>query len=206
MNNVSLQRFARFKVLECNGWRPLSTDEIIKGMKLGTPILSFILCVCFSCKVSAQSLAGKVFDVVNEMPLANASVTLLDQSGKRMDLQKTDTAGTFTFKAVPTGKYSIRLVPLGRRDTLFKNIKSGDTLLNLNYYIYCQYDKSRKDKSCPICRKIDQVILVYYGLPVFDPQNPDKVKVPSLGEVHFAGCEMTGCDAHWYCKRDKESF
>jgi hypothetical protein len=74
----------------------------------------------------------------------------------------------------------------------------------LTYPELCIFNQSFKDKPCPKCKSRDMVIPISYGLQIPDFAQPVPVK-PTY-ESYGGGCEPTGCDPTWYCKRDNEKF
>lgn len=79
---------------------------------------------------------------------------------------------------------------------------------NLLKEIECQY--SRADSICPICLKIDKVIPIEYGYLVITEEEHKKRNNKNQNEdlrtFKSGGCEISGCDPFWYCKRDSISF
>lgn len=79
---------------------------------------------------------------------------------------------------------------------------------NLLKEIECQYSKD--DSICPICLKIDKVIPIEYGYLVITEEEHkkmyDKNQNEDLRTFKSGGCEISGCDPFWYCKRDSISF
>ena len=161
----------------------------------------------FTCAAGvAQTINGAIFDGRMKKDVPFATVELLDASMKRKSITPTAMDGHFSFKTIAPGDYSIRISSVGYRDTLFRNITiTSDTTLKLDISRYCQYDASKKNKTCPKCRKKDQVIPIVYGLPVsLDGKHPMDEHEKT---VYWAGCEIiTDCKPNWYCKRDKTEF
>ncbi len=67
--------------------------------------------------------------------------------------------------------------------------------------IDCIYDEHENDKRCPKCNKKNDVIPISYGLLIGGIPTKHGKEV-----FHDGGCEITGCDPHWYCRRDNYSF
>ena len=93
-----------------------------------------------------------------------------------------------------------------------KNIRVNSdsvTDLKVSFVSNCQY--SRSDSICPVCKKIDKVIPIVYGLIVFEnDENDTTANSSSIIEeeqsFRMGGCNVTGCDPFWYCRRDSISF
>ncbi|MFA7326246.1 MAG: hypothetical protein WC121_06245 [Candidatus Kapaibacterium sp.] len=111
-----------------------------------------------------------------------------------------------------TGTHQANEVELS--DTL-KNSTLEDIRIDSNFFrrnllkeIECQYNKA--DSICPVCSKIDKVIPIEYGYLVitkeeYEKRN-DKNQKEDLRTFKSGGCEISGCDPFWYCKRDSISF
>jgi len=154
---------------------------------------------------SGQTLKGKIVDGKNNRPISWATLILHSKGGNRQ-VNIADLGGKFSFSRIDTSNdLEITFSAIGFRDTTFRSIAiKGDTTITLVYLHYCQYDASIKNKRCPTCKRKDNVIPILYGLPIAI-NNKDPAKDDGKKYI-LAGCEITGCDPHWYCKRDKTSF
>jgi hypothetical protein len=148
--------------------------------------------------VSGQKgrIEGQVYDRREKKGLAYAIVLLVDTKITAI----TDINGNFIIDNVPIGTYSLTASFIGYGDTTLTNVQViSDTTIVLKFVlpIFCAYDKSRDDKTCPICGRKDKVVPIVYGLPIGKMNNKKK---------YYAGCTVTPCDQHWYCRRDKYKF
>lgn len=112
----------------------------------------------------------------------------------------------FSFYDLKAGNFKIRTEPkpAGTNRIIIDFLKPNDTInIKLPYSLTCKYDKSKKDKTCPVCKKEDQVIPISYGLIV---EITKKGEVKKEKEYKSGGCVTTGCDPNWYCKRDEIDF
>lgn len=66
----------------------------------------------------------------------------------------------------------------------------------------CKYDLHKTDKFCDKCKTKKYVIPIQYGLLV-NLRNPPKGKKK---EFYSGGCEVSDCQANWYCKKCKTEF
>ena len=143
-------------------------------------------------------IKGNIYDNIENEGLAFANVFLIDYNlGASSNIN-----GDFLIDSIPVGTYDLKITYLGYRDTTLTSIKvTQDTIIDLkiNYPPTCKYDK--KNKSCPVCQMKDKVIPIAYGLP-----SAGLLKDAKKGKVRIGGCLITGCDPHWYCKRDKIEF
>ena len=103
---------------------------------------------------------------------------------------------------------------------LFSSIKCSDSLTKKWYYSFgrismpksgnadttvlfppdCPRSKYTAGKICPICKKMDKVIPIHYGLPSFD--TPGTLGV----DYEVASCLHDVCAPDWHCKRDNKDF
>lgn len=141
-------------------------------------------------------IRGNVFDRRENKGLELARIWLLETK----IISATDKNGDFKICNISPGTYNLRVGFIGYGDTIISNIKiTSDTIINFKIVLppICQYDKSFKNNTCPICHKKDSVVKIIYGLPI-GPINENK--------YFYAGCIITDCDPNWYCKRDKNKF
>jgi hypothetical protein len=83
-------------------------------------------------------------------------------------------------------------------------LKPNDTVdLKIPYSLSCKYDVSKENKTCPVCKKEDQVLPVSYGL-IFEITKQGEEKKDK--KYKSGGCVTTGCDPNWFCKRDEIKF
>jgi len=140
-------------------------------------------------------LQGILIDSSRKKQTANI---LLSLSG--MDtIVFANSAGRFAFNRIPAGKHVLKISCPGSQDYQQQvTILAGQTTtLHINYPPPCAYNSHRKDARCPVCHRKDQVQKIVYGLPM---GAMDTIR------YRYAGCEITGCDPNWYCRRDKLSF
>ena len=141
-------------------------------------------------------IEGQVYDRIEKQGIPFANVWLVDTKIRTA----TDFDGKFTIDSIPPGTYDLQASEMSYGDTTLTNIKiSIDTSITVKLVFPppCEYDKSKKNRICPICGKTDNVVLIAYGLPMgpLDTTN-----------YYYAGCQITYCDPKWYCKRDKHKF
>jgi hypothetical protein len=129
-----------------------------------------------------------------------------------------DDSLNFVFNSLPKGKFKLTLDPKssGRHIVYSGKIRNGKTLnLSIPYSISCKYDRSKNDKTCPVCSKQDKVIPISYGLisdVYFVDKNGNIVEEngkPSERKkknYYAGGCITSDCDPNWYCERDKTQF
>lgn len=159
--------------------------------------------------VSAQTGSFKCTVTFDYLPEDNVSVRLdsekssifLWQGEKALEL-------IFSSDSVPADTFWVNISDLYCLDTVLRDvvIKPGEkTELTVHIPSTCEYDKSKNDKTCPVCGKKDEVIPVEYGLMVYKNERA-RLKFEKNPTFYAAGCEITCCDPNWYCKRDKKLF
>lgn len=112
----------------------------------------------------------------------------------------------FSFNNVASDTILIRTEPksITRNRIITGFLKPNETVeIEIPYSLSCKYDKSKKNKLCPVCERKDEVIPIRYGLIV---NNSKKDKGENTKEYKEGGCVITGCDPNWYCKRDEIEF
>ncbi|PKL78364.1 MAG: hypothetical protein CVV25_11930 [Ignavibacteriae bacterium HGW-Ignavibacteriae-4] len=173
--------------------------------KLVIPVL--LLLIISIQELSTGTIKGKVFDVNTESPVVGASIRT-KYSTKSV---YTDSSGNFEIQNIDSGLNYLNISFNWYDDSTLKDIHVSDdkiTDLIINYDSYCQYSKA--DSLCPVCKKIDKVIPIEYGYLVitkeeYEKRN-DKNQKEDLRTFKSGGCEISGCDPFWYCKRDSISF
>ena len=161
----------------------------------------FILIIIFSLVFSSirsqtGSIKGHIYNRKQKEGLAFANVWLEGTDKSAI----TDLDGDFKIDSIIEGTYNVHISYVGIADTTLSTIKitSGNVVsLKLEFPPPCKYDRSEKNKKCPICGKMDKVVPIVYGLPIgkLDEKN-----------FYYAGCEITMCDPNWFCKRNNYKF
>ncbi len=166
--------------------------------------LLFILFLLPGFYTFGQIVQGRIVDGKKDKSISFGLITLSGFDKKKL-VELSDVNGLFRFPCVEPGDYLITFSSIGYADTTFNKITvKTDTAILLIYSNYCQYDLSLKNKKCPACHKKNTVIPIIYGLPYSkDGRDPTK---GNGRKFILAGCEISYCDPHWYCKRDKISF
>ena len=112
----------------------------------------------------------------------------------------------FSFRNLESDSIRIRTEPHSylRNRIIIGFLKPNDSIeLKIPYSLSCKYDKSKENKTCPVCKKEDKVIPISYGLIAEIRKKGEEKKEK---EYKSGGCVTTGCDPNWYCKRDKIEF
>ena len=134
-------------------------------------------------------------DTKQKIPIASAIVKL-NPSGKTV---MADINGNFRADSLLTGKYIVEIISTGYpvKSFIVDIAKDSTSIINAELSVYCKYDASKNDMTCPVCHRRNKVIPIVYGLPVGEMDTAN---------YRYAGCETTYCDPNWYCKRDKLEF
>ncbi len=127
---------------------------------------------------------------------------------------KTDSLGQFKFINLSRSIYNVcASIKVPFRDSFyairqdyFENLKIRP---GVNYYkifrlqVTCPFDKTKNQSFCPVCKKSDKLLPVYFGLPLFDSTG----ETGRPKEYHDLGCIVdTECMPTKYCKRCKKEF
>jgi len=158
-------------------------------------LLLFSCLVAFSSKAQSGILEGLVFDTLYNRPIKFGSAYIRDLN-RGMYI---DSLGKFKIK-LPVGKHRLEVTRIGipQINLEVSIFQDSTTYIKIGFTDSCLFSNSSKsNKKCPKCHKSNKVIPILYGLPLgeMDTEN-----------FYYAGCEITGCDSYWYCKRDKLRF
>ena len=164
-------------------------------------VLLFYLCYGLSVAQTGKLTGHLVVDKNEKKRIAGHTSIFLGIGSSKIAFPDKDL--NFSFDSLFSGITLLRIIGAIQMDTLIKNIliQDGKTT-HLEITLRCKYDKNKKDRTCPKCRKKDQSIPIAYGLLV-DTGKKSKQKEK---EFFTGGCVISGCDPNWYCKRDKIKF
>ncbi len=195
---------------------------------------SFLILFFFNTFLSlGQSISGKLTDKETNKSLPNGIIYLLRPENtedtvnvyywevkkfKILKSTKSDLIGNYSFLSVLEGEYTIiaefkmplieKIEYLGVVQEIDSNVKIRENQSyhkNFKLPVTCRFEKTKKLKYCPICKRTDKVLPIEFGLvyPDFDSLGNLKPKP----EVYNAGCIMDlYCNPTKYCKRCKLEF
>jgi hypothetical protein len=135
---------------------------------------------------------------------------VLEQNGIKQITSVNDEL-EFSFKIIGFEKIKITMIPQGvgmisSTSYSFKNteLRHNDSIsIKIPYSLTCKYDKSKDNKTCPTCKKEDEVIPIAYGLIAEITKKGEEKKEK---KYKSGGCVTSDCDPNWYCKRDNLEF
>jgi hypothetical protein len=163
-----------------------------------TRFLLVLLVVTLFNTIKAQTIYGKVIGRKGE-PIPFANVVAEDTLNHIMQgLAQTDVYGFYKISPINSGYYFILSYDVSYpiKKSMIKI--TGDTIININMAVPCEYDKSIDNNFCTICRSNRDVIPIVYGL---------LITTNGMDTTFYAGgCIVSYCHPHWYCKRDKIKF
>ena len=112
----------------------------------------------------------------------------------------------FKFENLRSGKYyvsfSVRNYPINR--SYIFNLKEGEKInQDIELKPICAFQNSKEKTNCPVCKKIDKVIPISYGLSVSIVPKGKKENTNRKNKVHEGGCVVSDCQPNWYCERDE---
>ncbi|WP_417871301.1 hypothetical protein [Winogradskyella sp.] len=159
------------------------------------------------CNAQNGVINGKIIAEIPEEKelIAENTKVILEING----VQKTtvvDKNLNFYFRNLESDSIQISTEPHSymRELIIIGFLKPNDTIdVKIPYSLSCKYDKSIDNKTCPICKKDDEVIPISYGLTL---EIEKKEKTKKQKEYKSGGCVTTGCDPNWYCRRDEIDF
>lgn len=165
-------------------------------------MMLLFLAMLGAAQVSAQTISGRISDRDNGQPLSGVLVKLMNSVMLVIDSITTDTSGGFKLVVGGHNKYALLFSHEGYDGNLFSNISiANDTSMDFRWKRKCPYITTTYTPECPLCHRKDQVIPIIYGLVKLKHGG----KKDGLGEKFLlGGCEVSDCDPHWFCKRDKQ--
>ena len=160
--------------------------------------LQILLFFLIFSNFNSQSLNGIVRDSLNRsQQYFNMKLKNIDNGNEYFSHANFD--GKYEFKNIKNGKYILSFTDNYYLNNQFNIEINGKT--NIDFYVtkYCVYNEN-KNGICPNCKSKQDVIPVFYGLTTskFEKKNRKK--------YHFKGCEISGCDPKWFCKKDRLEF
>jgi hypothetical protein len=179
----------------------LCNTPVTASLVLMKHIVVFILLsFCFAGGLHSQIISGRLISsTTKEQGLFTQVIIKQKGVNAKTHIISPDASGLFTIRLTPPF-YNLRVADMRGCDTTITSIKvpdSGTIHLDIPFPPFCRYDASKKNNTCPVCKKKRHVIPVLYGLPVGEMD---------WDNYYYAGCEVTCCDPHWYCKKDKITF
>jgi len=170
-------------------------------MKRQYLVFIFRILTAFITTVSYAQTAKITGSVTNrDATTENAQWTIfIKQSGTVIKVTANDTKGHFMFTGIATGYYSLIFESIGYRTIIIENLQiTHDTTINIKYpdscaVTYTTYLKKGKP-VCPVGNHTKSIIPIVYGFPLAKTMRKAK-----KGLVRLGGCELMGCDPHYYC-------
>jgi hypothetical protein len=161
--------------------------------------LAFI-CIMVTLQSFAQTgtIEGRVIYKVDSSALPGAVILV---SGTGMGAVAGQD-GLFTINDVPPGRYDITVQLIGSGTDTLRNVNiPPGVLIAVNLSLPPGDCSGKKHRICPVDMQSNEIIPIVYGLP-----GSKLRRKAERGKVWLGGCELTGCDPTWYCKRHKNSF
>jgi hypothetical protein len=167
----------------------------------------FLFCSAQTVKVNGKLLLQNEDD--RSLVIEKTKV-VLEQNGIEQ-ITKVNDSLEFYFEINGLDKIQITITPKGvgrvsGRFYKFKNteLRKNNTIsIKIPYSLTCKYDKSKDNKTCPICKKEDEVTPISYGLGAETTKKGEEKKEEKFKP---GGCVVTDCDPNWFCKRDNLEF
>ena len=147
----------------------------------------------------SQSLKGIIKDSINYKKTV-FNLKLTNNSDGKEYFSHTNQEGKYEFNDLKNGVYILSII----YDNYYLNNKfdikvNGETKGNFYISKYCKYNEN-KNGICPNCKSKENVLPILYGLTTASFMRKNKNK------YYFGGCEISGCDPKWFCKKDKLEF
>lgn len=156
-----------------------------------------LLVALSSCEGIGQTdLRGTVVDNYEGLPQEGIIVEIANRT------TTTDSSGAFIIQNLEPGEHTLRLKRKTGELLVSRQIRFAENeplSLSLEVPPFCPYNPNAQ--ICPICKKKDQVVDILYGFP-----SEEMFEASDRGDIMLGGCEVSNCDPHHYCKRDKIEF
>ena len=165
----------------------------------------FLLCISYSISAQTAVVKGNLTDRVTREPYIRVNLELVGTNQKTYS----GLEGEFEFDSLSPGRYQLwienRFVDndyYQEGESYWFNVPDNDTTtIVVEVVLHCVYNEHKADKRCPKCHKKNEVIPISYGLLIGGiPKKHGKET------FYDGGCEITGCDPNWYCRRDHTKF
>jgi hypothetical protein len=171
-------------------------------------IMGSHLCISQTIRIEGKIVLGNENDKVL---VIEKTKIILKQNGFEQIATVNNELG-FSFEINSFEMIEITAIPKGignisGRSYTFKNIemRESDTIkIDFPYSLTCKYDKSIENKTCPICKKQDEVIPISYGL--ISEESNKLLEGNNTNKYKSGGCVVSDCDPNWFCQRDKLDF
>jgi hypothetical protein len=168
-------------------------------------LISFFNGFCQSGEISGKLLIATE-EERNSLP---SKVYAILKYENIKDSVQIDENFNFKFENLRSGKYylsfSVRNYPINR--FYIFNLKNSEKInQNVELKPICSFQNSKEKTNCPVCKKVDKVIPIAYGLRVSIVPKGKKGNYKSENKVHEGGCVVSDCQPNWYCERDKNEF
>ncbi len=148
------------------------------------------------CLAQNATIKGKLIPIdSSDVEIAkNIEYVFMPNSNEKHKLAKVNADLTFIFENVESDSITLIVPATIRKSNFTFYLEDNETKeIEIPISYYCEYDKSKNDKTCPICKKENRVIQTCHSM-FYDRK------------CHSLGCLGMECEPNWYCKRDKITF
>jgi len=142
-----------------------------------------------------RQLAGQVTDSKLGGGFPGVTITV-HQAGKIVAGTITNRDGAFSLSNLPVGTYDVVVEMLGYRAEGRADVEvtAQPTALTIPFPGPCQYRYQPPQLPLSVGGHTDHFIPIVYGLPTAHTRQRAK-----RGKIYLGGCQVTGCDPHYYC-------
>lgn len=163
-------------------------------------ILVLFLGIQFLGFSQTGSIQGHIINRDTSKPIAWVNIYL----EKTKLAVATDVEGNFALDGISIGVYNIHISHIDYGDTIVKAVQviaDSTICLDIEFPLSCRYKQSINNKTCPVCKKKNQVIPILFGFP-----SEKLIEKAMNNKVRLGGCMISNCMPHWYCLRDSLEF
>jgi hypothetical protein len=166
-------------------------------------ILTYII-ICSSLSSVGQTGTLKIDMTITDTVRAAMVLCFLQKEDKVINTLWLQKGSIAIMRNIPKGTYRLKLSAIGVRDAYTEGISINDgdtTIVAASFPGPCKYDHPKNYKPvCPYSHR-SGIIKIVYGLP-----SAGMMEDAERGWVWLGGCEITGCDPKYYCKKHKVEF
>jgi expansin (peptidoglycan-binding protein) len=158
-------------------------------------VLLLALCVAQRSHAQGTTLTGMVQET--ESTHGFPAATLLFKQGEAtVTGAGTDSDGHFRVDSISPGTYDVEIQALGFRLRTVRGVivTAASGPLMLDFPGPCTFLYSGNRRPACIGGHTDHLQPIVYGLPGKKTMTQAKA-----GKIYLGGCQLTGCDPHYYC-------
>lgn len=160
-----------------------------------TILVALLVLTSFTGFSQHSILNGQVIDSQSHEGFAGVTI-LFKQADTVVTGATTNQKGEFSIESIPIGVYDIAIQAIGYRSEKLTNVAVSNATpkLTIPFPGPCKYIYSKGKRPSCIGGHTDHIVPIVYGLP-----NKRTMRKAEKEQLYLGGCQLTGCDPHYYC-------